>query len=40
VYRAALVELLGGDCYHMSTVVNERPDHHDHWRKALKGQVR
>jgi hypothetical protein len=40
IHRAALEELLGGGCYHMATVMNERPDHHNHWRKALKGQAR
>ena len=34
------MELLDGQCYHMATVSQERLDHHDHWRKALKGQAR
>jgi len=35
--RAALQQILQGNVYHMATVMNERPDHHPHWRKVCEG---
>ena len=32
--RAALKQLLGGDVYHMMTVMQERHDHHPLWIQA------
>lgn len=34
--RAALITLLGGDCYHMRT-VNENPSHVRIWQAAIEG---
>ena len=33
--RAALGQLLGGEVYHMITVMRDRHDHHPVWRQAL-----
>jgi len=37
--RIALEELLKGDVYHMVTLLNERPDHLPHWKKALRKET-
>jgi len=33
--RHALQQVLGGKCYHMQAVAQERPDHHLAWRKSV-----
>ena len=33
--RAALMQLLGGEVYHMLTVMRDRHDHHPIWMQAL-----
>ena len=37
--REALVELLGGPCYHMKTVIFEASEDKEHWLKALYDQA-
>jgi len=36
--RAALKQLLGGDIYHMTTLIEEREDHRPIWRKIMAGK--
>jgi len=37
--RLALKQLLGSDCYHGWTLIEERDDHHQHFYKALRGEA-
>ena len=37
--RKALKQLLGADCYHGWTLIDERDDHHQHFWKALRGEA-
>ena len=37
--KLALEQLLGGQCYHMSEVLNYHPDHVAVWHRAVKGEL-